>query len=261
MSQTTGNPDPTKPELWDYIGDGVYVEFDGFGIWLRANDPNSEKAVYLEPDVLDALNRFADRCKSGSPVETAEKLKPTDAQLRFRVGDLVEVTLDDGSKALKHVRIEPWQLGHGEWVVGLSGIPGGYRLTRCVLKAHAGYSLDPTTGMVAAHPKLGVPIGCDAVASGDPSSFPVMREAKDDSTSAVDRTAEGRELPGKKEDFPEGCGCLDCEEFTKDHPECDRCNREITGPHCLKCGRANPDGCSVGWEYKRQKQRDKRSTR
>jgi hypothetical protein len=48
--------------MTEYIGDGIYVEFDGFGIWLRANSPDSEKKVYLEPAVLENLNRFAKKC-------------------------------------------------------------------------------------------------------------------------------------------------------------------------------------------------------
>lgn len=47
----------------DYIGDGVYVRFDGYGIELRANDPNSPHVIYLEPEVLEALNRFVIRIK------------------------------------------------------------------------------------------------------------------------------------------------------------------------------------------------------
>ncbi len=46
----------------DYIGDGVYVEFDGCGVWLKANDfdhPSDE--IYLEAGVLEALVRFARR--------------------------------------------------------------------------------------------------------------------------------------------------------------------------------------------------------
>lgn len=42
----------------DHIGDGVYATFDGFGIELRANDHRNEVAVYLEPEVLAALDRF-----------------------------------------------------------------------------------------------------------------------------------------------------------------------------------------------------------
>jgi hypothetical protein len=44
----------------DYIGDGVYVEFDGYGIWLRANVPTTDE-IYLEPSVLRALNDFYQR--------------------------------------------------------------------------------------------------------------------------------------------------------------------------------------------------------
>lgn len=46
----------------DYIGDGVYAGFDGFGIWLHANshDHPTDK-VYLEPNVLVGLINFAKR--------------------------------------------------------------------------------------------------------------------------------------------------------------------------------------------------------
>ena len=46
----------------EYIGDGVYVAHDGFGLWLLANDHiNPTDKIYLEPEVLKALNRFADK--------------------------------------------------------------------------------------------------------------------------------------------------------------------------------------------------------
>jgi hypothetical protein len=44
----------------DYLGDGVYAEFDGFGIVLMANVPTTD-VIYLEPEVLDALVRFYER--------------------------------------------------------------------------------------------------------------------------------------------------------------------------------------------------------
>lgn len=40
-----------------YLGDGVYARFDGYGVWLLANHheyPTDE--IYLEPAVLAALN-------------------------------------------------------------------------------------------------------------------------------------------------------------------------------------------------------------
>ena len=42
-----------------YLGDGVYAIFDGFGIWLHANDhKDPTDKIYLEPAVLEALVRF-----------------------------------------------------------------------------------------------------------------------------------------------------------------------------------------------------------
>ena len=42
-----------------YLGDGVYTIFDGYGIWLHANDhKNPTDKVYLEPSVMEALKRF-----------------------------------------------------------------------------------------------------------------------------------------------------------------------------------------------------------
>lgn len=49
----------------------------------------------------------------------------------LREGDWVIVTRDDGREELRRVRREPWQLGHGAWVVGLSGISSGFALERC----------------------------------------------------------------------------------------------------------------------------------
>lgn len=45
----------------DYIGDGVYAHFDGYSIGLGVNDHRNEPEVWLEPQVLAALNRFAQR--------------------------------------------------------------------------------------------------------------------------------------------------------------------------------------------------------
>lgn len=49
------------PEIgkWEYIGDGVYVCHDGYGIQLHANshiDPTDR--IYLEPYVLERLVEF-----------------------------------------------------------------------------------------------------------------------------------------------------------------------------------------------------------
>ena len=46
----------------DYIGDGVYAVFHGYGIYLKANDFNNPTdTIFIEPDVLRRLINFADR--------------------------------------------------------------------------------------------------------------------------------------------------------------------------------------------------------
>jgi len=46
----------------EYLGDGVYAIFDGYGIWLHANDhENPTDRIYLEPPVYEALVRFDKR--------------------------------------------------------------------------------------------------------------------------------------------------------------------------------------------------------
>lgn len=37
-----------------YLGDGVYVSFDGYQIWVAANSPEN-KVVALDPDVFERL--------------------------------------------------------------------------------------------------------------------------------------------------------------------------------------------------------------
>ena len=47
-----------------YLGDGLYAIFDGFGIWLHANDhADPTDKVYLEPSVLEALLKFREEVK------------------------------------------------------------------------------------------------------------------------------------------------------------------------------------------------------
>lgn len=48
-----------------YLGDSVYAAFDGFGFILTTEnglptDPSNK--IYIEMDVLDALNKYARRC-------------------------------------------------------------------------------------------------------------------------------------------------------------------------------------------------------
>ena len=44
----------------DYLGDGVYIEFDGYQILLKANNHlNPTDTIALEPAVFKALVRYA----------------------------------------------------------------------------------------------------------------------------------------------------------------------------------------------------------
>jgi hypothetical protein len=43
-----------------YIGDGVYVSFDGWGIWLRTPRETGEHRIALDPDNFRALLNWID---------------------------------------------------------------------------------------------------------------------------------------------------------------------------------------------------------
>ena len=58
-----------------HLGDSVYAIFDGFGIWLHANDhKNPTDRVYLEPDILDGLIRFNKEVRSEEAVNIIKQL-------------------------------------------------------------------------------------------------------------------------------------------------------------------------------------------
>ena len=44
----------------EYIGDGVYASFDGFQIWLAA-DNHKNVVIALEPNIFDALIAYRER--------------------------------------------------------------------------------------------------------------------------------------------------------------------------------------------------------
>lgn len=53
-----------------YLGDGVYAIFDGYGIWLHANDhKNPTDRIYLEPEVLNQLGIFNKDVRSKQVIE------------------------------------------------------------------------------------------------------------------------------------------------------------------------------------------------
>ena len=47
-----------------YIGDGVYIEFDGFHFVLKANSEiNPTDVIYLEPEMIDMIVEFKNKRK------------------------------------------------------------------------------------------------------------------------------------------------------------------------------------------------------
>lgn len=52
----TPKPAPIEP---DYIGDGVYVCFDGYHVWLGLDA--HQKLIGLEPSVMGALMNYGRR--------------------------------------------------------------------------------------------------------------------------------------------------------------------------------------------------------
>lgn len=47
----------------EYLGDAVYVSFDGYQLWLRTGDGNNNR-IALEPSVYVALTQYVARLKN-----------------------------------------------------------------------------------------------------------------------------------------------------------------------------------------------------
>ena len=55
-----------------YLGDSVYAEYDGYGIWLRTDHHEEYQAtnnIYLEPELMQSLVNFANMKKELKNVE------------------------------------------------------------------------------------------------------------------------------------------------------------------------------------------------
>lgn len=55
-------PPPTVPPRGEetYLGDGLYVHFDGGQVWLRAPHPEGDHWIALEPEVWQRLRAWID---------------------------------------------------------------------------------------------------------------------------------------------------------------------------------------------------------
>jgi len=58
------SPQPTYPR--EYLGDGLYVEFDGYRLRLWCDRGDQIHEVYLETGVLAAFFRYVEKLKGGS---------------------------------------------------------------------------------------------------------------------------------------------------------------------------------------------------
>ena len=56
-------PRQAEPE---YLGDGVYVSFDGYMLRLRTEGIRGIETIYLEPSVYAALVEYVERIKKES---------------------------------------------------------------------------------------------------------------------------------------------------------------------------------------------------
>lgn len=62
------------------------------------------------------------------------KQKISEALKMLAIGTPVNVRKDNGDIFETKTRSEPWQLGHGDWVVSVEGISGGYDLERVSIR-------------------------------------------------------------------------------------------------------------------------------
>lgn len=121
-------------------------------VWSKRDDANLIRVTFsdvtLALTTVEASWLAANLQKEIREVERAElgKALPLTVEQKraLRVGDRVVVRMDDGTDQAWAVRCEPWQLGHGIWVVGLDGISGGYALGRVTGIISTAHSRGPT---------------------------------------------------------------------------------------------------------------------
>lgn len=61
MDDNQPAPVPPRSTYPEYLGDGVYATFDGWHIRLHVGSHESPSVVALEPEVLEALNKYNQR--------------------------------------------------------------------------------------------------------------------------------------------------------------------------------------------------------
>ena len=61
------NPDEYPQGDWDYIGDGVYARWDGYGAWCATHRENGWHSIYFEPGMIDTIRNLLIRPSAKAP--------------------------------------------------------------------------------------------------------------------------------------------------------------------------------------------------
>ena len=67
-----------------HIGDGVYVDFDGYQFAIRVNDHRSYPVAFLEPSVMDALINYRNEILGPVKAEIPEANGYTKAEIECK---------------------------------------------------------------------------------------------------------------------------------------------------------------------------------
>lgn len=83
---------PEERNKHEYLGDAVYAEYDGYHIILRTEDHRDfhcNNKIFLDSDVLHALNRFVERMRAdnGKKDKIDSHCNDIDEQLRKEFED------------------------------------------------------------------------------------------------------------------------------------------------------------------------------
>lgn len=65
-------------EYQDYLGDGVYVDFDGYSVILTTRGAMNPQIIYMEPEVLQSFEHYLKKveAKIQAEAEASEENDP-----------------------------------------------------------------------------------------------------------------------------------------------------------------------------------------
>jgi hypothetical protein len=62
------------PKLEEYLGDGLYAEYDGYQVALKANSrEHPSDTVYLEPYTLERFVKFVEKINKAEHAESDDE--------------------------------------------------------------------------------------------------------------------------------------------------------------------------------------------